>query len=75
MLVYKDFLIWLLTGWWLYCQPIKSQVLKSLLTNIDFYIGFSQREIKDKSQDKFHAFHTYHEMGFSQITRTQSGTK
>ena len=36
MLVNKDFLTWLLIGWRLCCQPIRYQVWKSLLTNMDF---------------------------------------
>ena len=36
MLVNKDFLTWLLIGWQLCCQPIRCQVWKSLLTNMDF---------------------------------------
>ena len=41
MLVYKDFLIWLLIGWRLCCQPIRCQVWKSLLTNMDFNMEIS----------------------------------
>ena len=36
MLVNKDFLTWLLIGWWLCSQSIRCQVWKSLLTNMDF---------------------------------------
>ena len=36
MLVIKDFLLWLLTGWWPWCWPITSQVWKFLSTNFDF---------------------------------------
>ena len=42
MLVNKDFLTWLLIGWWLCCQPIKCQVWKSWLTNMDFNIEISE---------------------------------
>ena len=38
MLVNKDFLTWLLIGWQLCCQPIRCQVWKSLLINMDFDI-------------------------------------
>ena len=40
MLVNKDFLTWLLIGWRLCCQPIRCQVWKSLLTNMDFNMEF-----------------------------------
>ena len=36
-----DFLTWLLIGWRLCCQPIRCQVWKSLLTNMDFNMGIS----------------------------------
>ena len=36
MLVNEDFLTWLLIGWRLCCQPIRCQVWKSLLINMDF---------------------------------------
>ena len=35
MLVNKDFLTWHLIGWRQCCQPIRCQVWKSLLTNMD----------------------------------------
>ena len=41
-LVNKDFLTWLLIGWWLCCPPIRCQVWKSLLTNMDFSILVTQ---------------------------------
>ena len=42
ILVNKDFLTWHLIGWQLCCQPIRCQVGKALLTNINFNIGISQ---------------------------------
>ena len=36
MLVTKDIQTWLLIGWQGRHQPIRSHVIKSLLTNIDF---------------------------------------
>ena len=41
MLVNKDFLTWLLIGWRLCCQPIRCQVWKPLLTNMDFNMEMS----------------------------------
>ena len=41
MLVDKDFLTWLLIGWRLCCQPIRCQVWKFLLTNMDFNMEIS----------------------------------
>ena len=40
-LVNTDFLTWLLIGWRLCCQPIRCQVWKSLLTNMDFNMEIS----------------------------------
>ena len=42
MLVNKDFQTWLLIGWQHICQPIRSQVKKSLLNNMDFNMDFSK---------------------------------
>ena len=41
VLVTKDFLTWLLVGWRLGSQPIRCQVWKYLLTNMDFNMVFS----------------------------------
>ena len=41
MLINKDFLTWLLIGWQLGCRPIRCQVWKSLLTNMDFNMEIS----------------------------------
>ena len=41
MLVDKDFLTWLPNGWQRCCQPIRRQIRKSLLTNMDFKIDNS----------------------------------
>ena len=41
LLVNKDFLTWLLIGWRLCCQPIRCQVWKYLLTNMDFNLEIS----------------------------------
>ena len=43
ILVSKNFLTWLLIGWQLCCQPIRCQVWKSLLTNMDFNKEMSQK--------------------------------
>ena len=40
LLVNKDFLTWLLIGWQLCCQPIKSFVWKFLINNTNFWHEF-----------------------------------
>ena len=39
-MVNEDFLAWLLIGWWLCCHPIKCQVWKSVLADMDFNLDF-----------------------------------
>ena len=41
MLVTKDVITWLLIGWRLYCQLIRCQVWKPLLTYMNFYMAIS----------------------------------
>ena len=42
MLLHKDFQTWHLIGWQHSRQPIRSHVKKSLLTNIEFNMDFTQ---------------------------------
>ena len=43
MLVNKNFQTWLLIGWQLCCQPIQSQVWKSVLNNMEFIMDFAEQ--------------------------------
>ena len=45
MSVNKYFQAWLLIGWQHSCQPIRNHVRKSILTIIDFNMGFFRNQI------------------------------